>query len=44
MWQETAQPLFQYYHIYLDSRQELKIHRWHSATQQLNSGVGLCHL
>ena len=34
MWQATAQPLFQYYHIYLHTRQELKIHRWHCATQQ----------
>jgi hypothetical protein len=43
MWQATAQPLFQYYHIYLDTRQELKIHRWHHATQQ-HSCVARCHL
>lgn len=42
MWQATAQPLFQYY-IYLDTRQELKINRWHRATQQ-HSCVAWCHL
>jgi len=43
MWQATAQPLFQYHHIYLDTPQELKIHKWHHATQQ-HSGVAQCHL